>query len=168
MGEQAIYALASAQVPIQGIKPLFNSADYKKNLALKESAELSDRLRGNVTDYYKRMAQFSAELEEKRMAEREEDANKRWKEIEGMNLGYTTDPYKLKYGLDRLSSFFRFAQFNKLPKSVDEQIYASKKLFAQNEERYAQIKEGKEAKNGENPIYMAAEFQNVGERNFLT
>lgn len=169
MGEHAFIGMIAQQsVPIQGIQPLFNSADYKKNLAMKESAQLANGLRGNATDYYKRMAEFNTKLNEKRMSEREADADKRWREIENMNLGQTSDPYKLKYGLDRLNSFFRFAQFNTMPKSVDNQIYASKKLFNQNTERYAQIKEGKEADNGENPLYMASEFQNAGERNFLT
>lgn len=167
MGEQAIYALASQQVPIQGIKPLFNSADYKKNLAMKESAELADRIRGNVVKYNQRMAEFAQKRYEQNKADAEAEMNKRYEEILNMGLYNSNDLYKLKQGQNKLSSLFGLGQ-SPFIKLGDDRIYAAKNLFRQNAERLNKIKQGEEADNGNRPVYAASEFQDVGKRDFLT
>ena len=168
MGQfDAIKGMAALSVPVSKINPTYSGTDFKRQQALLNSSQLAQGIYESVEDYNKRCAEFLAEHNKKIQEENTTTAEKRLKEVLNMNLWNTTDQYKLNQGLGKLESLFRFAQFNNLDKSFNNQIYASKKIYTQNTERLAKLKNGEEPNNATNPIYMASEFQNAGERDFL-
>ena len=168
MGNTTVQSLAAQQyVPVSKTQPLLGTTDYKKAAALQASAELTNEISGNVKNYYENRAKFLEQLNNKIQAENEYEAQKMMKEVAGLNLWQTNDPYKLRQGQDKLATLFRFTQFNKLGMSIDNELYSAKKLLNQTESRLAKLQQGKEPDKASNPIYMASEFPHSGERDFL-
>ena len=172
---QEFYAIASTQVPIQGIRPLFSTVDRKKAEALQTSTELTNRIMGNVTDYQKRMAAFREQQIAKEKAYTEDVIRKMTADIANLNPWATNDPQKLEEALSKLGTLQRFGHNNLTNNIANEILYTQKGVRATAEERLAQLQKGQEASLGkktESHIKKnngaAFDFQPEGARDFLS
>mgnify|MGYP005773737783 FL=1 len=178
MGEQAIYGLAAQQVPIQSIRPLFNNADYKKQQAMINSAKLTAEITGNVQNYYQRMAEFRAQLQQKSQQESKAEFEKRKAELAVFDFN-TKDPAKLQQAISDAKSLSRYfySPFVNLPKDSYDGINDINKYLSMAETQLAKIKKGEQNSSSTNPLqntgnnrnasYFDIEEQAPGERNFL-
>ena len=166
--EQAINSTVSQ--PISATNFLSFSTDRKKNEALVKSYDLKQGIYESVEDYNKRMAEFRAQLAKKIREENTTTAEKKYNDILGLYLAQTKDPSKMEQGLGQLKSLFRFANFNNLDNTFDEKLYLAKQQLALTENRLSKIKNGQEddSRSTSNPMLYSGEFQNLGERDFLS
>lgn len=168
MGEQSF--LPTVSQPISTINMLRFNADYKKNEALQKTNILMQGIYESTEAYQERMKQWRAENAKKIAAENTTTAEKKYQDILSLYLNQTTDPKQMERGLSELQSLFRFTQFNNINNSFDNKLYLAQKQEKVVSERLYKYKNGKETDSGpvSNPMLYSGEFQNAGERDFLT
>lgn len=168
MGEQAF--LSTVSQPISAINTLRFNSDYKKNEALQKSNALTQGIYESVEAYQERMKQWRAEHAKKIAAENTTTAEKKYQDILSLYLNQTNDPKQMERGLSELQSLFRFTQFNNLNTSFDNKLHLAQKQERIVSERLYKYKNGQEADNSSvsNPMLYSGEFQNAGERDFLS
>ena len=167
-GEQAINSIVSQ--PISATNFLSFSTDRKKYEALLNSYDLKQGIYESVEDYNKRIAELRMELAKQIREENTTTAEKKYNDILSLYLGQTNDPAKMQQGIDQLRSLFRFSYFNNLDKSFDEKLGLAKQQLALTENRLSRLKNGQEddTRTTTNPMLYSGEFQNLGERDFLS
>ena len=144
--------------------------DRKKLEALANTYDLKQGIYESVEDYNKRMAEFRARLAKQIREENTTTAEKKYNDILSLYLAQTKDPAKMEQGIGQLQSLFRFANFNNIDKSFDEKLYLAKQQMALTENRLSRLKNGQEdnTRSTSNPMLYSGEFQNLGERDFLS
>lgn len=172
---QEFYAIASTQVPIQGIRPLFSNVDRKKAEALQASAELTNRITGNVTEYQKRRAVEAEKRIANEKAYTEDVIRKMTADIANLKPWATNDPQKLQEALSKLGTLQRFGYNNLTNNIANEMLYTQKGVRATAEERLAQLQKGQEASLGQKTDAHIAknngaafDYQPEGARDFLS
>ena len=167
MGEQAFNSVVSQ--PISAIRGISYSTDTKRQEALQRSAGLTQGIYESVDAYHDRMKKFYEEHAKKVEAENTAIAEKRYNEILSQYLNSTNDVSKLEKGLSDLQSLFRFANFNKLNSSFDNNIYLAKKQENLMSNKLYKIKNGQEdtSSNSSNPMLYSGDYQEPGKRDFL-
>lgn len=167
MGYEAIKATASQ--PISNTAGLTLSADYKKYQALLNAGNLTRHIGESVEAYQERMAKFRLELAKQIREENTTTAEKRFRDIQNLRLFQTSDPLTLQQGQSEIESLLRFTYFNNTNPLDFSGIKAQQAAV---EARLASLKKGLEPENtttnkGSSTLY-SGEFQNVGERDFLS
>lgn len=167
-GEQAIKAAASQ--PISAISTLKFNTETRLQNVLERTEETQRRIFESIEAYNERMKTFYAQRAKQIREENTNIAEKKYNEIAGLYLTQTNDPAKMQQGIDQLQSLFRFSYFNNLDKSFDEKLGLAKQQLALTENRLSRLKNGQEddTRTTSNPMLYSGEFQNLGERDFLS
>lgn len=167
MGYESIKATASQ--PISNSVGLSLSSDYKKYQALMNASSLTRGIHESVEAYQERMAKFRLELAKQIREENTTTAEKRFRDIQNLNLFNTNDPLALRQGQSEIESLLRFTYFNNTNPLDLTGIKAQQTAV---EARLASLKKGLEPENnttnkGSSTLYNG-EWQGIGQRDFLS
>lgn len=160
---------AAASQPIGKTVGLGLSADYKKQQALMNSYNTTRGIYESVEAYQERIAKFRLELAKKIKEENTTIAEKKYNEIQDLALFKTNDPWKLKQGLNQISSLKNFNCWN-ITNPIDLSTIEQQQQTA--EEKLYKLKQGQQtdtntASTSGTKLYNGT-FQNQGERDFLS
>ena len=166
MGEHAFLSVASQ--PISATESVKYYSDQRQQL-LERTNSIQRGIYESVEAYYERMKKFNEERLKRLEAENTTTAEKKYNDILSQYLTQTTDISTMEKGLSDLKSLFRFASYNKLNTSFDDNLYLAKKQENVISNRLYKLKNGQEDDSAKtsNPMLYSGEFQQEGERNFL-
>ncbi len=166
MGEHAFLSVASQPISATGSVKYYS--DQRQQLLAKADG-LQQNIYESVEAYQERMKKFNEERLKRLEAENTTTAEKKYNDILSKYLTQTTDVSTMEKGLSELKSLFRFANFNKLNTSFDDNLYLAKKQENVISNRLYKLKNGQEDDSAKtsNPMLYSGEFQQEGERNFL-
>ena len=166
MGEHAFLSVASQPISATGSVKYYS--DQRQQLLAKTDG-LQQNIYESVEAYQERMKKFNEERLKCLEAENTTTAEKKYNDILSKYLTQTTDVSTMEKGLSELKSLFRFANFNKLNTSFDDNLYLAKKQENVISNRLYKLKNGQEDDSAKtsNPMLYSGEFQQEGERNFL-
>ena len=166
MGEHAFLSVASQPISATGSVKYYS--DQRQKLLAKTDG-LQQNIYESVEAYQERMKKFNEERLKRLEAENTTTAEKKYNDILSKYLTQTTDVSTMEKGLSELKSLFRFANFNKLNTSFDDNLYLAKKQENVISNRLYKLKNGQEDDSAKtsNPMLYSGEFQQEGERNFL-
>ncbi len=166
MGEHAFLSVASQPISATGSVKYYS--DQRQQLLAKTDG-LQQNIYESVEAYQERMKKFNEERLKRLEAENTTTAEKKYNDILSKYLTQTTDVSTMEKGLSELKSLFRFANFNKLNTSFDDNLYLAKKQENVISNRLYKLKNGQEDDSAKtsNPMLYSGEFQQEGERNFL-
>ena len=168
MGEHSLYGVVSQ--PISSVTAFNFSTDYKKQQAMQNAGTLAQGFYESVEAYQERMKQWYAEQAKKIREENTTTAEKKYQEIAYQVSKNLTDPVALQSQLGEMQALFRFANFNTLDASFDDNLYAAQNQARLTENTLYKLKNGQGDNTGSstNPMLYDGSFQNVGERDFLS
>ena len=166
MGEHAFLSVASQ--PISATESVKYYSDQRQQL-LERTNSIQRGIYESVEAYYERMKKFNEERLKRLEAENTTTAEKKYNDILSQYLTQTTDISTMEKGLSDLKSLFRFASYNKLNTSFDDNLYLAKKQENVIYNRLYKLKNGQEDDSAKtsNPMLYSGEFQPEGQRNFL-
>lgn len=167
-GEQALYSVVSQ--PVSSTAGLSFSFNYKREQAMQNAGTLAQGLYESVEAYQERMKQWYAEHAKKILEENTTTAEKRYKEIAYQVSKNSTDPAMLQRQLGDMQALFRFANFNKLDVSFNDNLYAAQNQARLTENTLYKLKNGQNDNSGSttNPMLYDGSYQEPGARDFLT
>lgn len=168
MGEHAF--LSNVSQPISAVSSINNSREQKLARAAQWQQSFTQGIYESIEAYHERMKQFQEERLKRLDAENTKTAEKKYNDIMNKYLTQSTDVSAMEKGLGDLQSLFRFAQFNKINKSFDDNLYLAKKQQNVLSNRLYKIKNGQEEDSGRtsNPMLYSGDFQEEGKRDFLS
>ena len=166
--EQAIKAVASQ--PISAISTLKFNTETRLQNVLERTEETQRRIFESIEAYNERMKAFYAERAKRLAEERQHNVEKRSEEIASLGLLNTQDPATMREGLSQITSLLNYATYHKLPASVENVVYNAKTLGREVENKLYNYKKGENysSTGTSNPMLYNGDFQNLGERDFLS
>lgn len=168
MGEQALYSVASQ--PVSSAAGLTFSSDYKKQQAMQNAGTQARQMFESVEAYKERMNQWNIEHAKKVREENTTTAEKKYREIAYQVSKNSTDPAMLQRQLGDMQALFRFANFNNLDVSFNNNLYAAQNQARLTENTLYKLKNGQNDNSGSttNPMLYDGSYQEPGARDFLT